>query len=532
MPRPWPALLTFALLASSATAAEPFSVTLRSRPSPTALTTVAERWAPEKTAVIVCDMWDLHHCLNATRRGAELAPRMDAVLKEARARGALIIHAPSDCMATYETHPARLRMKAIPKAASLPTDIAKWCYKIPAEEAAVYPIDQTDGGEDDEPGEHERWQTRLAELGRNPKLPWKAQTPRLEIDAEKDLISDKGDEIWGALESRKIENVILMGVHLNMCVLGRPFGLRRMAENGKHVVLMRDMTDTMYNPLRAPHVSHFSGTDLIIEHIERLVCPTITSDQLIGGVPFRFRDDTRPRVALVMADDEYDTARTLPEFATSSLRRDHHVTTLIDPKGDLPPLETLADADVLILSVRRKPPTAAQRAALRTFVAMGKPIVALRTSSHAFAPRAGVEAVPGVEPWPEFDAEVLGGSYHGHHGPSAPVAVAVAPGAEGHAVLTGVGVGELTGHGTLYRVRPLAGSATPLLVGSIAGEEPEPLAWTHLAPSGSRVFYTSLGHPDDFAQPAFRLLLRNAVRWAVAAPGVSPPPVVGPLGAG
>jgi hypothetical protein len=67
-----------------------------------------------------------------------------------------------------------------------------------------------------------------------------------------------------------------------------------MARNGKHVVLMRDMTDTMYNPERWPHVSHFAGTDLIIEHIEKFVSPTITSDQLIGGKPFHFKNDSRP----------------------------------------------------------------------------------------------------------------------------------------------------------------------------------------------------------------------------------------------
>ena len=43
-----------------------------------------EDWKASETAVIVCDMWDLHHCLNATRRGAELAPRMNQFLKNAR----------------------------------------------------------------------------------------------------------------------------------------------------------------------------------------------------------------------------------------------------------------------------------------------------------------------------------------------------------------------------------------------------------------------------------------------------------------
>jgi nicotinamidase-related amidase len=128
-------------------------------------------------------------------------------------------------------------------------------------------------------------------MGRNPKAPWKSQIAVLKIDADKDAISDSGPEIWSMLEERGIHNVILLGVHTNMCVLGRPFGLRQMAKNGKNVVLMRDMTDTMYNPAKRPFVSHFEGTRLIIEYIQAYVCPTITSDQLIGGNEFRFKGD-------------------------------------------------------------------------------------------------------------------------------------------------------------------------------------------------------------------------------------------------
>ena len=62
-------------------------------------------WDPKQTAIIVCDMWDLHHCLNAVRRGEEMAPTMDRVLKAARDRGVTIIHAPSDCIASYKDHP-------------------------------------------------------------------------------------------------------------------------------------------------------------------------------------------------------------------------------------------------------------------------------------------------------------------------------------------------------------------------------------------------------------------------------------------
>ncbi|MBC7819289.1 MAG: isochorismatase family protein [Planctomycetaceae bacterium] len=252
-------------------------------------------WSAKETAVIVCDVWDAHHCLNAVRRLEEFAPRMNDVLKEVRKRGATIIHSPSDCMAAYEDHAARKRVIAAPAAMNKPKDVEHWCSRIPSEEQAVYPIDQSDGGEDDDPAEHAEWAAKLKAMGRNPGMPWKTQSKLIEIDADRDFISDRGDEVWNLLESRGIKNVILVGVHLNMCVLGRPFGLRQMVRNGKNVALMHDMTDCMYNPKRWPHVDHFTGNDLVIAHVERFVCPTITSDQLLGGMPFRSKYDQREK---------------------------------------------------------------------------------------------------------------------------------------------------------------------------------------------------------------------------------------------
>lgn len=256
--------------------------------------TEQQNWIAAETAIIVCDVWDKHHCLNAVRRLEEFAPRMNEVLKDARRRGALIIHSPSDCMSAYEHHPARRRAIDVPHDKSAPKDVEYWCSRIPAEEVADYPIDQSDGGSDDDPQEHLVWAAELTALGRNPGLPWKMQSPLIEIDSDHDFISDKGDEVWNILQSRGIRNVILVGVHTNMCVLGRPFGLRQMVRGGKNVVLMRDMTDCMYNPECWPFVNHFTGNDLIVSHVERFVCPTITSDQLLGGQPFRSKYDTRP----------------------------------------------------------------------------------------------------------------------------------------------------------------------------------------------------------------------------------------------
>jgi nicotinamidase-related amidase len=295
---------------------EDFALTLRSQElrsgsvSEFQRTEKAANWKPSETAIIVCDVWDRHHCLNAVRRMTEFLPRMDALLKEARSRGAIIIHSPSDCMPAYEGHPARVRAIQVPVSPVLPAEAAFWCSQIPAEEQALYPIDQSDGGEDDDPAEHKEWAAKLAGEGRNPGMPWKAQNDAITIDSEKDYVSDRGDEVFNILEARGIRNVVLVGVHTNMCVLGRPFGLRQMVRSGRNVVLARDLTDCMYNPARWPYVDHFTGNDLIVSHVERFVCPTITSDQILGGSPHVSKSDKRTQRDVMQVDVPRFTAKT------------------------------------------------------------------------------------------------------------------------------------------------------------------------------------------------------------------------------
>jgi len=65
----------------------------------------------------------------------------------------------------------------------------------------VYPIDQSDGGEDDDPQEHARWQAQLQAEGRNPDAPWKKQIDGVQI-CDGDAISDRGEEVWNLLEQR------------------------------------------------------------------------------------------------------------------------------------------------------------------------------------------------------------------------------------------------------------------------------------------------------------------------------------------
>jgi type 1 glutamine amidotransferase/nicotinamidase-related amidase len=471
-------------------------------------------WDPKQTAIIICDMWDQHWCKGATRRVAELAPYMNDVVSKARDRGVFIIHAPSGVVGAYGGKPARKRAQEAPRAANLPDGIDKWCNWIDEKEKADYPIDQSDGGCDDQPP-----------CKQGPPWPWKSQIATIQIRDE-DAISDSGVEVWNLLEQRHIKNVILMGVHANMCVLGRPFGLRHMAMFGKNVVLMRDMTDTMYNSRMRPFVSHFTGTDLIVEHVEEYVCPTITSMVFTGRPAFRFKNDTRPRVLFLSAESEYGAAETLPNFA-HELELKYGLSCEIlqgstaksgSDRHELAGLEALANADLAVVFMRRRALRPEQMKHFRDYLAAGKPLVGIRTACHAFDTRGS--APPGYAEWPKFDPEVLGGNYHNHYGAGPKCTVTIAAGAEGNSILAGVTL-PFTTDGSLYRVSPLAESTQKLLIGTIPVKDPEPVAWTNRY-GRSRVFFTSLGHPDDFKNPSFRRLLINAVFWAMNKPVPKP----------
>lgn len=225
-------------------------------------------WNVSETAIIVCDMWDQHWCAGASRRVGVLVPKMNAVLDAARSRGAFIVHAPSDTIDFYKDTLPRRRMLQAP-AATPPVPIERWCKLDPSREAPL-PIDDSNGGCDCDP----RCENFKA---------WSRQHPGLDI-AQEDGVSDNGTEIYNYFRQQGIKNLALMGVHANMCVLGRSFGVRQMRQLGFPVVLVRDLTDTMYDPRSAPHVSHARGTELVVEHIERHWCPSVLSADLAAVV--------------------------------------------------------------------------------------------------------------------------------------------------------------------------------------------------------------------------------------------------------
>lgn len=240
-----------------------------------------EAWAPGETGLLLCDVWDSHWCRGARERLEPLIPRMNATVAAARAAGVQIVHAPSDTMDFYAEHPARLRalqdapvdpVEVLPPAASDGASLVGALF-APNGQVAEYdpplPVNADDNG------------TTTGET--EPHKAWTRQHPGIDIDADRDLISDDGRQVYACLQARGIDKLLIFGVHTNMCVLHRSFAIKQMTKWGVRMALVRDLTDTMYSPARPPYVSHDEGTRLVVEYVEKFWCPTVVSGDLMAS---------------------------------------------------------------------------------------------------------------------------------------------------------------------------------------------------------------------------------------------------------
>jgi type 1 glutamine amidotransferase len=232
--------------------------------------------------------------------------------------------------------------------------------------------------------------------------------------------------------------------------------------------------------------------------------------RLLGQGVARERPARKPYVVLVSGETGYQSDRTLADFAQEL--ESHHGARcnllVASGKDDLPGLEVLEDASVTVLFLQSLVLPASQLSQIRAYVEAGKPLVALRGTLRGF------------DNWKEFGPEVLGAAWRYDYGSASSTDVKVIPEAAREPILEGVAP-EFHCRSWLYHVLPLSGSVKPLLMGTPVGPSdraervPNPVAWTRTR-KGGRVFYTSLGHPDDFQVEPFRRLLANAVQWALA----------------
>lgn len=214
---------------------------------------------PRKSAMILCDMWDRHWCRGANERLVPIIEKARPLLAAARKKGVTIIHAPSDTMEYYREFPQRRKAQETARVAP-PAPIDRVVPPLP--------IDDAGGG---------------CDTGDKNFKAWTSQHSGIVVTPE-DFITDKGEEVYSILQARGIETLFIMGVHTNMCILNRSFAIKQMTRWGVRCVLIRDLTDSMYNPADRPHVSHEQGTRLVIEYIERYWCPSVTSEALLAAL--------------------------------------------------------------------------------------------------------------------------------------------------------------------------------------------------------------------------------------------------------
>jgi hypothetical protein len=283
----------------------------------------------------------------------------------------------------------------------------------------------------------------------------------------------------------------------------------------------------------------------------------LLADRALGEQPWIVFEGTdgpgRGRnVVLVSGDEEYRSEEALPQLAKILARRHGFKCTVlfaidradgtINPnvRDNIPGLEALDDAELLVMCTRFRELPDEQMKHIVDYVEAGKPIVALRTSTHAFDNKKSEKYARYAWQSPEWDGgfgrQVLGETWINHHGQHGKQSTRglIAPGAAASPILRGIKDGDIWGPTDVYGVRlPLPGDSQALVLGQVlagmnqddppvSGKQNDPMmpiAWikTFTAPSGkkSRVFTTTMGASQDLANAGLRRLLVNACLWAI-----------------
>ena len=467
---------------------------------------------PAKTTIVLIDMWDRHWCKTYTQRVANLVPRMNRTLDAARSLGIQVVFAPSDVIDFYRDYPQRNAMLGIGNRPLPP----KTTFTPPA---------QPTGRDCCECGPTQPCKTKS--FGH-----WSRQHPELRIAAN-DLIGNCNDqrELLNLCQARNIDTLIYAGVASNMCVLNRQFGMNNIKQYGLKIMFISDLVQAItangLDPAAQTPDWNFTparGSAIIQRYLEKHIAPSFESKQLIDAAGMdRFAGDRRPHIVFVMAEQEYKSEATLPVFAQAYIEKDFRCTFLCaranagPGRNDVPGLDALYGADLLVLSMRRRALPVTQMDHLERYIRSGKPIVALRVSIVPFQVKPE-DRPQGHVLWQDFDRQVLGCHYAGYDVRSRQTGcdVWIVEEAKRHPILHNVDPKGFHSQSWLYKLNPLAESTTPLLQGRWSQEHStEPIAFTN-SYNDARVFFTSLGHPDDFANESFCRLLANAIAWAAA----------------
>lgn len=235
-----------------------------------------------------------------------------------------------------------------------------------------------------------------------------------------------------------------------------------------------------------------------------------------------------PHVVFVAGDHEYSGEVTLPLLAAELERHYGLRTTMLksfpdqNAEEDIPGLEALGAADlaVFFLRWRRLPPEQIKH--IEQYLQSGRPVMGLRTTSHGFRYPEGDP----LERWNAWAADTFGAppgwgvDGHTHYGHESSTVVSVIAEAAQHPILRGV-TGPFEVRSWLYHVLPKwpPADAVRLLMGHAVNPskpaEDNPVAWAWPNAYGGPAFFTTLGHPEDFAAEPVQRVMINAVHWCL-----------------
>lgn len=229
-----------------------------------------------------------------------------------------------------------------------------------------------------------------------------------------------------------------------------------------------------------------------------------------------------PLIVFLITEDSnnYQAHITIPVFADMLTKKYGYNTRVLLGKGPhgaciFPDMNILSGADLLVVFARRIALPHAQMNAIKTYLARGKPLIGIRTANHAFTVNGKIEN--GYEDWPGFVEEILGCENRGY-GPIKPgTDVHVPDSKRNHAILENIDSSGWHSNGNVYLVKPLLDYKAEILLNGRVNDLTEPIAWTRMA-GNSKIFYTSLGYPDDFKSGQFTTLMVNSIKWALANP--------------
>jgi type 1 glutamine amidotransferase len=245
----------------------------------------------------------------------------------------------------------------------------------------------------------------------------------------------------------------------------------------------------------------------------------------------------KPLVVFVCGDHEYSGEETLPLLA-AVLEKNYGFRTKIlksfpdqNAEKNIPQLEVLAKANLAVFFLRWRLLPPEQVAYIDAYVKSGKPIMGLRTSTHAFN-YSKEDSLFNFNQFAEwaFGAPPGWGAFgHTHYGHKSSTDATVIATKKMHPILTGVD-SNFHVRSWLYRVLPnypVKGADWLIMGKSVNPDKPaedQPIAWTWQNEYKGRVFFTTMGHPEDFAVEAFQRLMVNAIHWelGLAVPKIWP----------